>query len=432
MILRLSSSAQRGALVLAAALVAVLLSYFSIRNARADHFAGLQENLQALERATQLEPGDARNWYLLGRYWQLNLEDSDPQKAARAYKTAVSIDPHFTASWLGLGSAYESAGDIARAREAFLQAKKTYPLSPEVAWQYGNFLLRQAEFESAFAEMRRAVESDPKRGAEAFSRAFRAEPDVNHILNRAIPPIRDVYVDIIWDQITDGHNDNALNVWDRLVTIHTRFPLRDVFPLIGALRNSKRITDARRVWDQAVVVAGMADLQGPPGSVLWDGGFESGVAGGGYSWLFPEGVQKVQISLDAQEKHSGNHSLRLTFDGKSIVSSIDICHYVPVSPSTSYHFSAWEKTRAITTDQGVRFQLRSLGTQDNSVAVTPELHGSEPWTHIEIPWTSGKDVQEAQVCLVRLLSDQLENKIKGTTWVDDIALVPDSAEHPKP
>jgi len=140
----------------------------------------------------------------------------------------------------------------------------------------------------------------------------------------------------------------------------------------------------------------------------------------------------MQFSIDAQEKHSGNRSLRLTFDGKSIVSSTDICHYVPVPPSTSYRFSAWLKTRAVTTDQGVRFQLRSLGTQDTSVVVTPELHGSEPWTHIEIPWSSGKDVQEVQVCLVRVLSDQLENKIKGTTWVDDVALVPESAEHPKP
>ncbi len=124
--------------------------------------------------------------------------------------------------------------------------------------------------------------------------------------------------------------------------------------------------------------------------------------------------------------------MRLGFDGKSIVSSMDICHYIAVTPSTSYRFSAWVKTRAVTTDQGVRFQLRSLGTQDNSVAVTPELHGSEPWTRIEIPWYSGNDVQEVQVCLVRSLSDQLENRIKGTTWVDDVALVPESAEHLKP
>src|SRR6266478_5069927 len=188
MILRLSSSAQRGALVLGASFAAVILSYFGSRNGRADDFAGLPTR-QALERATELEPGEARHWYLLRRYWQFNLEDSDAQKAIGAYKPAVSVDPRSTVSWLGLGSAYESEGDLAHAREAFLQAKKTYPLSAEVAWQYGNFLLRLGELEPAFAEMRRAVESDPKRGTEAFSRAFHAAPDVERILTRGLPPV---------------------------------------------------------------------------------------------------------------------------------------------------------------------------------------------------------------------------------------------------
>jgi tetratricopeptide (TPR) repeat protein len=431
MILRLSNSAQRGTLVLGALLVLLLLSYASIRSARAEHFAGLQTR-EGLERATHLEPDNARNWYLLGRYWQFNLEDSDTQQAIRAYKIAASLDPYSAETWLSLGSTYESIGDLPRGHDAFLHAKKSYPLSAEVSWQYGNFLLRQGELQSAFTEMRRAVAVDPKRGAEAFSRSLRVESDVDQILDNVLPLNREVYVDVIWDQITDGRTNIALKVWDRLVATHPQIPLRDVFPLVGALRNDKRIADARRVWEQAVVAAGMADLQGPPGSVLWDGGFESGVTGGGYSWLLPEGVRNGQVSLDAQEKHSGNHSLRLIFDGKSVVTSIYICHFVPVLPSTSYLFSAWMKTKAITTDQGVRFQLRSLGAQDDSEATTPEVHGSEPWTRVEIPWSSGKDVHEAQVCLVRILSDQIENKIKGTTWVDDVALVPQASEHPKP
>src|SRR2546421_509796 len=431
MILRLSSNGQRGLLIVASFAAALILSYFSIRNALAAHYAGL-ETPEGYERATHLEPANPRNWYLLGRHWQYNLEDPDAARAIRSYLSALSLNPGSSDTWLDLATSYESEGNLTAARDAFLHAKKVYPLSPEVSWRYGNFLLRQRELEPAFAEMRHAVEADPVRGAEAFSRSLRVEPNIEKILDRILPANGEVYVDVIWDQITDGQTDIALKVWDRLVAIHPRVPLRDVFPLVGALRKTKRITDARRVWDQAVLIAGMADLQGPPGSVLWDGGFESGVTGGGYSWLFPEGLRNVQISIDAQEKHTGNLSLRLTFDGKSIVSSTEICHYVPVQPLTSYRFSAWVKTRAVTTDQGVRFQLRSLGTEDTSEAATPDVHSSEPWTLIELPWSSGNGAQELQICLVRLLSDQLENKIKGTTWVDDVALVPESAEHLKP
>ena len=431
MILSLPSNAQRAVLVAASFAVALVLSYFSIRNALATHYAGLQTP-EAYERAVHLEPAKAQNWYLLGRYWQYNLEDPDGARAIRSYLSALSLNPVSSDTWLDLATAYESEANVVAARDAFLHAKKVYPLSAEVSWRYGNFLLRQGELDPAFAEMRHAVEADPQRAAESFSRFLLAGSSVELTLDRLLPPVSEAYIDVIWDQTTDGHTENALKVWDGLVAIHPHVPLPDVFPLIAALRNSKRITDARRVWNQAVVVAGMADLEGPLGSVLWDGGFESGVTGGGYSWLFPEGVRNVQIGINAQERHSGNHSLRLTFDGKSIVTSTEICHYVPVLPSTDYRFSAWVKTRAVTTDQGVRFQLLSLGTQDSSAAVTPELHGTEPWTHIAIPWSSGIDVQEVQVCLVRSLSDQLENRIKGTVWVDDVALVPEAAEHAKP
>jgi hypothetical protein len=431
MILRLSSNAQRATLLAASCAIGLFLSYFSIRTALAAHAVGLL-TAQGYERATRLEPADPRNWYLLGRYRQYNLEDPDVPRAIRYYLSALSLNSASSDVWLDLASAYESEGNLIAARDAFLHAKSDYPLSPDVSWRYGNFLLRRGELEPAFAEMRHAVDADPTRGAEAFSRSLRVEPNIEKILDRILPPIGSVYVDVIWDQITNGQTDIALQVWDHLVAIHPRVPLRDVFPLIGALRNNQRITEARRVWDQAVVVAGLEDLQGPAGSLLWDGGFESGVTGGGYSWLFPEGLRNVQIGIDTREKHSGSQSLRLTFDGKSIVTSTDICHYVPVSPSTSYRFSAWVKTRAVTTDQGVRWQLRSLGTQDISVVATPELHGSEPWTHIEIPWSSEKDVQEVQVCLVRYLSDQLENRIMGTIWVDDVALVQEAAGHSNP
>jgi len=431
MILRLSSNAHRVALVLVSFLVAVLLSFFSIRNALAVRYAALQ-TAASLERAMHLEPADARNWYLLGRYWQYNLEDPDTARAIRSYHTALSLNPASWETWLDLAAAHESESNPIEARDAFLHAKKVYPLSAEVSWQYGNFLLRQGELDPAFTEMRLAVEGDPKRAAEAFSRSLRAGSSVEAALDRILPPISEAYLDVIRDQSADGHTANAIKVWDRLVTLHPRFSLYDSFPLVSTLMAQRRIAEAGRVWDQAVVFAGLADLQGPPHSVLWDGGFESSIRNGGFSWLISEGFHAVQVGIDSQEKHSGNSSLRLTFDGKSNVNFAGVCHYVPVQPSTAYRFSAWVKTSGLTTDQGIRFQLHSLGTLDTSTVVTPEVHGTVPWTPIVLPWSSGKDVHELQVCVVRLPSEGAESKIQGTAWVDDVALVPEPTEHPKP
>src|SRR5438876_11946836 len=107
MILRLSSNAQRSALVAASFVVAFVLSFFSTRNALEVHYAGLH-TAEAIERATRLEPADARNWYLLGRYWQYNLENPDAARAIRSYLAALSLNPASWQSWLDLAAAYES------------------------------------------------------------------------------------------------------------------------------------------------------------------------------------------------------------------------------------------------------------------------------------------------------------------------------------
>src|SRR5256714_1187655 len=235
MILSLPSNAQRAVLVGACFAVALVLSYFSIRNALSTHYAGLQTP-EAYERAVHLEPAKPQNWYLLGRYWQYNLEDPDAARAIHSYLFALSLNPGSSDIWLDLATVYETEADVVAARDAFLHAKKVYPLSAEVSWRYGNFLLRQGELESAFTEMRHAVEADPQRAAESFSRFLRAGSSVELTLDRLLPPVKKALLHLIWDQTADGHTENALKVWDRLVTTHRQVAQRDGFPLIAALR----------------------------------------------------------------------------------------------------------------------------------------------------------------------------------------------------
>jgi hypothetical protein len=430
MILRLSSAAARGLLVLLALVLFAGLSYSGIRNVLAVHSAGLNTP-DGFARATQLEPDDARNWYLLGRYWQYNLEDPDAQRAIRLYQTALSFDPHSADTWLDLGTAYESEGDIAAARNAFVQAKRVYPLSPEVSWRYGNFLLRRDELDPAFGEIRHAVEADPKRGAAAFALCMRFEPNVNSVLERVLPHSKEAYLNVISALAEEEKADQSLLVWSSLAALHPQLQLSDSYPLIELLLRKRRVTDAQRVWDQALLFAGVSRPPDPPASLVWDGGFESNIVGGGFTWRYSSFIGGVVITLDAKEKHSGKHSLRLTFNGLSNVNFNDVCQYIPVQPSTSYHFSAWVLTHSLSTDQGVRFGLHSLGDSSSSVAWTDDVEGTQPWTKVELPWSSGNDVRELQLCVSRNPSAKFDSKIRGSAWIDDVVLVPVSAEPAK-
>jgi hypothetical protein len=108
------------------------------------------------------------------------------------------------------------------------------------------------------------------------------------------------------------------------------------------------------------------------------------------------------------------------------------CVIAPVQPSTAYHFSGWVRTRGLTADEGLRFSLRSVNLPSARVVLTPEVHGSEPWTLVETSWTSEKDSHGVQICIRRNASGKLENEIRGTAWVDDVALVPEIPGVPRP
>jgi tetratricopeptide (TPR) repeat protein len=431
MILRLSSPAARLFLVLLALALAAGISYSGIRNVLAVHDAELNTPV-GYECAAKLESDDARNWYLLGRYWQYNLEDPDSQRAIRSYQTALSFDPHSADAWLDLGTAYESEGDTTAASNAFLQAKRVYPLSPDVSWRYGNFLLRRGEPDAAFAEIRHAVEADPKRGAAAFALCMRFDPDVNSVLDRVLPHSQDAYLNVIFALAQQEQTDQALIVWSKLAALHPRIHLSESYPLLEALIHKRQVAEAQRVWAQALAFAAVSRPPDPPNSLIWDGGFETNVINGGFTWRYSPFMGGVVITLDTKEKHSGTRSLRLTFNGLSNVNFNDVCQYVPVQPATSYLFSAWVMTRSLSTDQGVRFGLQSMGDASRSIAWTEDVEGTLPWTKVELPWTSASDVHELHLCVSRPPSEKFDSKIRGSAWIDDVVLVPVSAETAKP
>ncbi len=436
MILRLSDSLSRGLLVVVASVIGLWLCFFSVRAAIA-RYGSEGTTAKRLELAVRLEPGNPAYWYALGRFEQYNLEQPDASAAREAYRRAIALNPLDTEAWLDLGTAYELDGDVAEARQAYLEAKKSYPTSAEVSWRYGNFLLRQGDQAPAYAELRRAVEADPRRAAAAFSRAYRANPNIDEIVTSVLPEKPNVYVDVINEATSEKQLDVAQAVWARLIDLHPRLSNRDVEGLASELLRVGEPEEARKVWDQGVATMNLPPLLQLPDSVVWDPSFESeskGYSFNGYSfaWHFQPIVQGVNIYLDKTEKVSGRQSLRLTFDGKHNPNLQAACTDAVVQPNTIYHFSGWIKTEGITSDQGVGFRLRAIEDPKSPVLNTREIHGTNPWTLLEATWTAGPDIHRIHICVTRDPSENPEVRISGSAWVDDVNLVPESAEHRKP
>ncbi len=429
MIVRVSDSLFR-IVVVASLLVAFWLSFFGVRTAIARYgFEG--DNAKRLELAVRLEPGNPMYWYTLGRYYQYSIEQPNSVLALECFRKAIALNPSYTNAWLDLGSAYELDGKSEEARQAFLQARKSYPTSAEVSWQYGNLLLREGDRGQAYMQLRRAIEADPERSAIAFSRAYRANPDLDEILSQLLPASQKVYTEVISEALSEKQLAVAKIVWARLLTLQPQLKIREVDEFVRALLLNGEFSQARQVWNQGLATTNLPSLSQTQGSVVWDPSFESNINGYTFSWQIPSTVtQGVSFRLDKTERHSGSQSLRLSFDGKHNPNIEEPCTLGIVQPGTTYHFSSWIKTKDITTEFGLGLMLKSL--DDNTIVNTAEIHGTNPWTMVDQTWTAGPNVHRVLVCVVREPSDNPEVRISGSAWVDDVNLVPLLAERREP
>jgi len=431
MILRLSDSLSRGLLVLAAAAVAVVVSFFGIRMAIAARAAD-GTTARDFEMAARLEPRNPEYWYRLGHYEQYSLEDPEPVRAMDSLHRAIALDPHYTEAWLDLATAHELEGNAEATRDAYQRAEQSDPVSAEVAWRYGNYQLRAGDLPHAFAELHRALLADPGRAAAAFSRVYRADPNLDEILAKVLPAQPAVYVDVITEATSAKQLGVALEVWAQLLTLHPNLQIRDFSMLVGALVAAGADADARRVWEQGTATLNLPPLLQPRGSILWDPSFESGISNAPFSWQFQPIAQGVRTTFDTTQKLSGAQSLRISFDGKENPNLDVACTVGLVEPGGHYLFSGWIKTQELTTNQGLSFRLQSLGKEYIPPIVTREVHGTTPWTSIDLPWTAGPDVHRVEVCVRRDPSDDPDVRISGNAWIDDVTLVPQTPEHRQP
>src|SRR5215467_7557766 len=219
--LPLANQRARAVLFVCSSAAALLIGFFAVRNAFAAHYLDL-DTRDGYERAVRIEPRNPRNWYLLGRSYLYDLEQPDPAKAVSALRKSVELDPYSAEAMLDLAIAYDSEGDVAGARAALLSAQRVYPLSADVAWSFGNFLLRHGEQDAAFAQVHKALELDPKRAAEAFSRSMQVQADASVVLDQVIPAKAECYLPILRILSSTGEMETAELVWTRLLAVGPR------------------------------------------------------------------------------------------------------------------------------------------------------------------------------------------------------------------
>jgi hypothetical protein len=411
------------------------LVFGAARHGLAEHWAASSDTSQWL-RAAELEPSNPEIWYLLGRYRQFAFENGDLRLAISYYKRALALNPRSVRYWADLASAYETAGDLGQAERAFREAQQAYPISGDVAFRFGNFLLRQGRVDEAFEQMHRAVSADQRLTSLVMPLCWRSTRDIDRILSIVLPAKPDAYWGALQFLVDSNEPDAAMAVWKRLTASEPSFPLPQAFPLLDMLIRSGYAENARTVWTQALSAAGITAEPAASGSLIWDGSFERDLLNGGLAWRF-EPVAGAAMDLDEETFHFGRRSLHVVFDGTVNVNFQNVWQYVVVEPNTHYRFSAYLRTQELTTDSGIRFEIDDVSHPANAPQfkpmpsqLTPNVVGTQPWALDETEFLTGLETRLLRVSLRRTPSDKFGNKIGGAVWVDDVSLARTLAASP--
>jgi tetratricopeptide (TPR) repeat protein len=150
-----------------------------------------EEAIDALMRATELNPDLAEAWFKLGIAYALiekeqtleaqtdvNANDSSGKpakpnsekafrKAIDAYKKILDQNEEDDVSWFNLGRAYNKVNEDQDAAKALRQAVKLKPDNAEYQTELGAIMIKLAQYQEAIPPLKKALELDPENSRAA-------------------------------------------------------------------------------------------------------------------------------------------------------------------------------------------------------------------------------------------------------------------------
>lgn len=377
---------------------------------------GSRAELTSLQRAAWLDRGNADYRHDLGRYY--DLVGRDPASAIAYYTAAVQLNPHSARYWFDLSSAYQVLGDVVGQTKALEHAIEADPMTPDVAWEAGNFYLVRGEHDIALRELRVVVANDPTLSEAALQLCWRIQPDAETLLRDVVPARADSYQALLALLEIKEDAPGTAKVWDALIQTKQPFEQRQAYNYIRYSILHKDVDQAVRVWKETASQFRLGSYLPSRENMVVNGNFDLTVLNAGFDWQYQK-LSSVRLSFDTSDHHAGRRSLEITFDGPGI-GDAGIYQLIPVQPNTTYGFSGYYKNEEMEGAGGPHFTIQDAYTQAVYYE-SEELKNSGFWKSADGEFTTPPDCKLVVLHIRRL---PVGSPMRGTLWVGDFHLTP--------
>jgi tetratricopeptide (TPR) repeat protein len=378
---------------------------------------------ESAEAAARLSPNDPETHLMVARLSQLSFEPDGVERALREYETAAALAPNDYLVWLEAGRARAALGDAAGGIGALRRSVALAPNYAQPRWYLGNALLRTGQTEEAFAELRRAADSDPALRPQVFNLAWQVySPDMARVIDVVgkTPEARAQLVKVLAGR---GRFDDALAVWGSLADAERREHQETGFDLARTLYGRGQFHLALRTLREAGAVP--EDLTAEK---VWNGGFEYDIGQSGkqpFQWdvTQPPGAQ---IAIDARTAASGRRSLRIIFNSSGQLDFNAVSQAVAVQPSTRYRLTYSQKTEDLRSVATLFVAVSDAGPPEAGIpSAGPYVNaptGTTEWKQNAVEFNTGPNTQAVVVRVVRTGCPEGACPIYGKIWYDDFNL----------
>jgi tetratricopeptide (TPR) repeat protein len=400
-------------------------SYFVVRwylgNTLAEYYNPAESNLDVARRAASMAPADPLTHWRIAQVSQKILPLDQQAQAIAEYEKAASLSPNDYRFWMSLGTAYEQAGEVAKAEE---NLKRAVTLAPSYAfprWYLGNLLLRNGRYDEAFSELRLAAEADPELLPQQFSLIWAVFSDDFEALKKAVGESPETRARFALYLLEQKRTEDGLRLWNDMSLEKKKANRDSGESIITSLKNEFRFYDALKVWNEITNERYHTEV-----GRVFDGGFEEALSYGPdtlFGWQVKNAPQ-MQIGIDPARSHSGERSLRLTFQVRVNLEAINVSQLVPVQTQTEYDFECYVRTEKL--DSGSTPQVQIIDATNGSVLASSEMApgGTNDWNRISLSFKVPEKSEAVILKIVRVSCSTDETPvcpIFGSVWYDDFS-----------
>jgi cytochrome c-type biogenesis protein CcmH/NrfG len=414
------------ALLVVPVALALLFSWYATRwymgNFVAEFAPQMDEGqLDAASVAVNLAPNDPWTHWMLAGLKKRSFLPGDLEDALHHYEEAVRLSPNDYRFWVDLGRTREELGDSVGGEKALRRAVELAPSYTYPHWYLGNLLLRAGRGEEAFAELRRAVETDPKLRPQLFNVAWTLYGENIDEIRKAVGDAGDARAEFALYLLGRGRDDDALSLWSSLKPAEKREQSNAGEAMMTSLLERKHYRAALSIFNDLNPGSDSAKGLQPV-----NGGFENDIDARGanvFDWSIKSDPQ-AQVAIDGSTWHSGARSLRILFKSSSTLSFNHVAQLVVVEPATQYHFECYARAKDLKSAGTPLIVITDATDGTTVLGVSQALApGTYDWQPVTINFKTSPKTEAVTVRIDRATcGTDAVCPIFGMVWYDDFNL----------